>query len=82
VGLIARVIEAAGIPTVAVSLQREITEAVKPPRAVFLRWPFGHPMGAPGRPDQQRRVLEDALAVIETAREPGAIVDLPYPWRR
>jgi D-proline reductase (dithiol) PrdB len=80
VGLIARVIEAAGIPTVAISLQREITEQVKPPRAVYLRWPFGHPMGEPDRPAQQRQVLQDALDLLLAAREPGVIVDLPYPW--
>ena len=79
-GLIARVIEAAGIPTVAISLQREITEQVKPPRAVYLRWPFGHPMGEPDRPAQQRQVLQDALDLLLAAREPGVIVDLPYPW--
>ncbi len=81
-GLIARVIESAGIPTVAISLQRQITAQVKPPRAVFLRWPFGHPLGEPGRAAQHRRVLLDALDLLAGAREPGVIVDLPYRWRR
>lgn len=81
-GLIARVIEAEGIPTVSISLQREITAQVKPPRAVYLRWPFGHPMGEPHRPAQQRQVLRDALDLLLAAREPGIIVDLPYRWRR
>lgn len=81
-GLIARVIEAAGIPTVCVSLQREITARVRPPRAVALRWPMGHPMGEPGRPAQQRQVLEDALQLLETGHVPGEIRDLPYRWRR
>ncbi len=81
-GLIARVIEAAGIPTVCISLQREITAQVKPPRAIFLKWPMGHPMGEPHRPAQQRKVLEDALELLVSAREPGVIVDLPYRWKR
>lgn len=81
-GLIARIVESAGIPTVCVSLQREITAQVKPPRAVYLRWPFGHPMGEPGRPAQQRQVLLDALDLLASAEAPGVIVDLPYRWRR
>ncbi len=81
-GLIARTVEAAGIPTVCVSLQREITAQVKPPRAVYLRWPFGHPMGEPHRPAQQRQVLLDALDLLASAEAPGVIVDLPYRWRR
>ncbi|HEY8369518.1 MAG TPA: hypothetical protein VIM86_09425 [Thermodesulfobacteriota bacterium] len=81
-GLIARVIEAAGIPTVCISLVREVTERVRPPRAVYLRWPMGHPLGEPGRPAQQRQVLEDALDLLVSASTPGVIVDLPYRWRR
>ncbi|HEX7126630.1 MAG TPA: hypothetical protein VF406_12800 [Thermodesulfobacteriota bacterium] len=81
-GLIARVIEAAGIPTVCISLVREVTERVKPPRAIHLRWPMGHPLGEPGRPAQQRQVLEDALDLLMSASTPGVIVDLPYRWRR
>ncbi len=81
-GLIARVVEAAGVPTVCVSLQREITAQVKPPRAVYLRWPFGHPMGEPDRPAQQRQVLLDALGLLARPEAPGVIVDLPYGWRR
>lgn len=81
-GLIARAIEATGIPTVCVSLQRDITARVKPPRAVYLDWPFGHPMGEPGRPAQQRQVLLDALDLLVRAPTPGVIVDLPYRWRK
>lgn len=81
-GLIARVIESMGIPTVCLSLQRDITAQVKPPRALSLRWPMGHPMGEPGRMAQQRKVLEDALDLLLTATHPGVIVDLPYRWRR
>ncbi|HHL39397.1 MAG TPA: hypothetical protein ENJ37_02715 [Deltaproteobacteria bacterium] len=61
---------------------RKFTEEVKAPRAVFLRWPMGHPLGEPGRVDQQRRVLERALQALETVEEPGTIIDLPYRWRR
>lgn len=81
-GLVARIIEGHGIPTVALSIQRELTEKTRPPRALFLRWPFGHPLGEPFNVAQQRWVLCDALHALEKLKEPGVIIDLPYLWRR
>jgi hypothetical protein len=81
VGLIQRAIEAAGIPTVSISIVREITERVKPPRALFLRWPFGHPLGEPFNVQQQLTILNAAFQFLYTAR-PGEIRDLPHRWRR
>lgn len=63
-------------------LVREVAERVRPPRALFLRWPFGNPCGEPGNAAQQRRVVLDMLEAVRGLREPGAIVDLPYLWRR
>lgn len=81
-GLIQRVIEAEGIPTVGISIVRKFTEEVKPPRSVFLKWPYGHPLGEPGAVNQQRTILLEALRLLTTATEPGVIVDLPYRWKR
>ncbi len=81
-GLIQREIEKEGIPTIGVSIVREYSEKVKPPRTVFLRWPFGHPFGLPFNVAQQRVVLAEAFRALLTIKEPGAIIDLPYRWRR
>ena len=81
-GLIQRVIEAAGIPTIGISIVREYTEQVRPPRSVFVHWPFGHPVGEPGNVRQQRAVLFEALKALYAIRQPGEIVSLPFPWRR
>ena len=81
-GLIARVIEAAGIPTVAISLAREVTEQVKPPRAIYLRFPFGHPMGEPNNINQQFAVLRDCMKALKEIEEPGTIINASYRWRR
>jgi D-proline reductase (dithiol) PrdB len=54
---------------------------MKVPRAVYVRFPLGNPLGEPGRPDQQRRILDEMLELLETAEEPQ-IVELPYRWRR
>ena len=80
-GLIQRALEAAGIPTVSVSLLREVTEKLRVPRAVAVRWPFGHPLGEPFNRAQQLTVIRDALGALYTAA-PGTIVNLPYLWRR
>lgn len=52
------------------------------PRAVFLRWPLGHPLGEPEHPDQQRTVFFQALKTLLTASEPGAIAEPGWRWRR
>jgi D-proline reductase (dithiol) PrdB len=82
VGLIARIVEAAGIPTVSISLTRELTLSVGTPRAVFLKWPLGHPLGEPGHPAQQRTVIYSALHTLLTAQEPGTLVEPGFRWRR
>ena len=81
-GLIARVIEAAGIPTICVIGLREIAEQVRPPRALHLKWPFGHPLGEPGNRAQQLSVLHYALTALYTVEESGTILDPGWRWRR
>ena len=81
-GLIQRAVEEAGIPTIGVTLQKEITRRVKPPRALYLRYPFGHPMGETFAARQQRAVLLTALEALETMTEPGTIVEPGWAWRR
>lgn len=79
-GLVARVVEEAGIPTVLVSTGRDLTELVRPPRSLFLNYPMGNPFGRAGDAAHQRQVLLDAIALFDTAAEPGVIVDAPYTW--
>lgn len=81
-GLIQREIEKTGIATIGISIVREYSEKVRPPRTVFLRWPFGHPLGEAGNAAQQRTVVLDALRELYQITEPGTIIDLPYRWRR
>jgi hypothetical protein len=82
VGLIQRAIEAAGIPTIGISILKEVTQKVRPPRTLFLRYPFGHPLGEAFSVAQQRTILLDALKALETIAEPGTIVEPGYAWRR
>ncbi len=82
VGLVQRELESQGVSTVGISIVRKISESVKPPRTLFLRYPFGHAMGEPFNENQQTAIFKDCLGLLESCREPGAIVDAPYPWRR
>jgi D-proline reductase (dithiol) PrdB len=82
VGLIQRAVEARGIPTIGITLQREVTRRVKPPRALALRYPFGHPLGEAFAVAQQRTILLDALTGLVTIRVPGTILEPGYAWRR
>jgi hypothetical protein len=82
VGLIARAIEQAGIPTVSISITRDLTKSVGVPRSVFVKWPLGHPMGEPGNTLQQRTIIYDALKLLITAEGPGLIIEPGYRWRR
>ncbi len=79
-GLVARVVEEAGIPTVLVSTGRDLTAQVRPPRSVFVNFPMGNPFGKPGDVVTQRRILLTALRTAERSDDPGLIVDLPDEW--
>lgn len=81
VGLVQSALETAGMSTVSISMRPEISLAMKMPRAAYVRFPLGNPLGEPGRPDQQRRILEDLFLLLEEAEEPQ-VVELPYRWRR
>ena len=81
-GLIARAVEAAGIPTVCLSLTKDLTAAVGVPRAVFVKWPLGHPLGEPHNALQQRTLIYAALQLLRTAQQPGIIAEPGYRWRR
>ena len=79
-GLVARVVEESGIPTVVVSTGRDLSAQVRPPRTVFVNFPMGNPFGQPFDKHQQRTILLDALRALESIKVGGAMIDLPYQW--
>jgi D-proline reductase (dithiol) PrdB len=80
VGLVARVIEEAGIPTVLVSTGRDLSAQVKAPRTVFVNFPMGNPFGRPFDVVRQRAILLDALRAVQSVDIGGTLIDLPYSW--
>ena len=69
-------LEGGGIPTASISLVREHSEAMRPPRALWVPFMLGRPLGAPDEPAFQRQVLRAALALF--AAEQGPVLqDFP-----
>ena len=77
-GVIQRQIEACGIATVSISLVRRFTEAVRPPRALWVPFPFGRPLGAPRKVAAQRLVILRALELLRRSEGP-VLEDLILP---
>lgn len=79
-GLVARVLEASGIPTVALSMIPALTRAVGVPRLAGISYPFGRPLGKPHDADGQRAVLRAMLELLASAPGSDTCVDLPFEW--
>lgn len=62
--------------TASISLIREQTERLRPPRALWVPFALGRPLGSASDPDFQKDVLRAALGMLETATEP-TIEDYP-----
>ena len=78
--MLARWIEAAGIPTVTVTMMPAVAEERLAPRIVGVEFPFGHAFGMPRDRAMQRRTLELALRVLAGAPAAGTRVDLDLEW--
>ncbi len=79
-GLVQRVLEASGIPTVALSMIPDLTRAVGVPRLAGISYPFGRPLGNPHDADGQRAVLRAMLELLASASGPDTYVELPFQW--
>ncbi len=64
-GLAARALEAAGITTIVLGVDKEAIERVRPPRGVYYKGEFGAVAGQPNFPEHQRRILDETLRLIE-----------------
>jgi D-proline reductase (dithiol) PrdB len=80
VGLVARVIEAAGIPTVTLNMIWVYQRVIGMPRVAAIEHPFGRPYGEVDDDQTQGAVLRAALDVFEKASGPGHVEHLPFVW--
>jgi hypothetical protein len=72
VGALGHFLERQGIPTTGISLVREHTELVRPPRALWVTFELGRPLGIPDDAPFQRRVVKAALDLL--ARTDGPLI--------
>ena len=71
IGLVARAIEAAGIPTMTLAVLKDVVESVRPPRVALYNGELGSVSGKPNFPEHQRRILDESLRLIEPMDQPG-----------
>ena len=77
VGLVSREIEDRGIPTVTLSVEKDVAA----PRVAFVPFPYNFPMGEPIESKRHEEVALAALALLHDLLEPGEVA-LPFRWRR
>ncbi len=80
-GVIARALEARGLPTLSMNVLWEAGEEIKPPRTCFLDFPLGCPAGKPHEARQQREILRAALQLApDFDPEHWEMKPLPFQW--
>ena len=80
VSLVARHLEANGIPTVIMGCAKDIVERVGVPRFLFSDFPLGNPAARPNDVASQAFTMELALDVLENAPGPRTTVQSPLRW--
>ena len=68
--MLAHYFEAEGLATVLVGFVREHMAAIEPPRALWLNFPMGRPLGKPNDPDYQLRIIRSAFNLFERSAGP------------
>ena len=76
---LAHCLESAGIATIAISLIRLHSEIIRPPRALFVPFELGRPMGDPGDVATQREVVTQALSLLDHVGPDAVLRDFPDP---
>ena len=61
-------------------MAKDVSEMIKVPRALFVPWPMGHHFGVPFHTTLQRKVVMEALQLLQTAKGSGTITTLPIKW--
>jgi hypothetical protein len=78
--LVARHLEANGIPTVVMGCAKDIVEHAAPPRFLFSDFPLGNSAGRPHDTASQDQTLELALRLLEAASGPLTTMQSPLRW--
>jgi hypothetical protein len=80
VSLVARHLEANGIPTLIIGAARDIVEHCGVARFLFVDFPLGSPCGEPGNPAMQRQIVAMGLDLLAQATAPRTTWQAPLVW--
>ena len=78
--LVARAVEAAGIPTMVIGSALDIMVEVGVPRVLFVDYPLGNPCGRPGDRADQAAIVDLALDLAVSAVAPRTVTQAPSVW--
>ena len=78
--LLARYLEAEGIPTLVMGTAKDIVEYCGVPRFLFSDFPLGNATARPNDPDSQSLNFELALRLLESAPAPRTTLQSPLIW--
>ena len=78
--MVARHLEANGIPTIIMGCAKDIVEHAAAPRFLFSDFPLGNSAGKPHDAASQEQTLVLALHLLETAPGPQTTMQSPIRW--
>jgi hypothetical protein len=78
--LVARHLEANGIPTMCLGSAFDILTAGRPPRATFVDYPLGHSTGKPFDVADQLGIVRAAVEGFDRFATPGQLLRLDNRW--
>lgn len=81
-GLIQRVLDEHGIPTISLTTIASIARLIRPSHALLVEHPFGLTMGDVGDTQTQSAVLGEMLAAAERRVPAGTVEALPFEWTK
>jgi hypothetical protein len=79
--LVARHLEANGIPTVIIGSALDVVEHCGVPRFLFTDFPLGNPCGHPWNREMQEAIVRQALDLLATSTGPRTTVKAPFGWK-
>lgn len=78
--LVARQLEAKGIPTLIIGSAIDVVEHVQVPRYMHVDFPLGNPCGRPYDVVMQKQILGQALSWIDAATDSLWLARSPADW--
>ena len=78
--LVARHLEANGIPTLIIGSAIDVVQHCGVPRYLHSDFPLGNPCGKPYDKDMQRGIIGQGIDMFRTATKPNTSERTPYEW--